>query len=526
MLIDAVRHNLVHMPASKTHFPRGKYYALTWSIPDDFGGMTGALLHRSRAFSRLGGVFVEILTMDDRPDYDEVAARLTESGELVEGVRMRNLWDDLRERTVGAAKTRPEPAAPLVTGHRGGRHDAVVHEGGNEGCRIVVHDGVVLVHECRDEGGVSLATDRFRRDGTLLFTERREKGRRSLVLYDSEGQPLRRWRSRHAFYRWWLDRVLGKKLSFLIVDSKTSARCIPDYRRDNVVTVHIVHAAHREPFGAPELRASRAAVLKRTNDFDAVVVLSERQRLELLGDLSALGIDSGGRIRVIPNGATLPDAQEHEHIRGEGIVIASLDERKRVDCVIDAVAGARQHLDQLSLHIYGGGPSESLLREQIVALNAEKFITLHGYQPGARLHFQTADFSLLTSTSEGFPLVLVESMAAGCIPIAFDIRYGPADIIRDGVNGYLVPEGDIFALAARIVQLQGLPPARLKSMRRKARARSRAFSDLEVARRWAKELQRALDAKRMREVAGKPLRLRLRKRVGVTRRRIYRLIGR
>ena len=56
--------------------------------------MTSALLHRSRAFRRLGGVDVGILTLDDRPDYPELEQRLLCAGELVAGVRIRNLWDD------------------------------------------------------------------------------------------------------------------------------------------------------------------------------------------------------------------------------------------------------------------------------------------------------------------------------------------------------------------------------------------------------------------------------------------------
>ena len=48
--------------------PRGPQFAVTWSIPDDYGGMTAAMLARSSAFSRLGGVPVDVLTFDARPD--------------------------------------------------------------------------------------------------------------------------------------------------------------------------------------------------------------------------------------------------------------------------------------------------------------------------------------------------------------------------------------------------------------------------------------------------------------------------
>lgn len=499
------------MVGSAVHFPRGRYYALTWGIPDAYGGMTRTMLHRSRAFRRLGGVEVEILTIDDRPDYAELSDRLLAAGELVDGLRIRNLWDDLRARPPKAARHAPEPVAPLVPA---------------EGDLVVAHGGVVLLRERRDRDGGLIGADRFRRDGTILATERVVDGRRSIVLYDEAGRPLRRWRSRWALYRWWLDRVFGGRLSFLLIDSKTTARFIPDYRRENVVTVHIVHASHRARPDAPQLRPSREDVLRRCGDFDALVVLTERQRLDLLDDLTALGIDVDARILVIPNGVDLPAVDPTAHARGEGVVVASLDDRKRVEHAVDAAVEARALGERVALDIYGDGERAQTIRALVQERRAEASVELHGYRPDARSRFREADFSLLTSTSEGLPLVLVESMAAGCIPIAYDIRYGPADIIRDGVDGFVVPEGDPRRIAERIVQLQRMPAARVQRMRRCAMSRSREFSDLAVARRWARELQRALDAKRIRDAAEEPLRIRLRRRAGVVRRRVRRFAGR
>ena len=499
------------MAASSVNFPRGKYYALTWSIPDAYGGMTNAMLHRSRAFHRLGGVPVEILTLDDRPDYAELGAALRESGELIEGLSIRNLWDDLRERTVNPA-TKPAKAVPMLQPEA---DDRVVDSG-----------GVVLLRERRDTTGEFVAADRFRRDGTLLATERIARGRRSIVLYAPDGAPLRHWGSRWALYRWWLDRVFGGRLSFLLVDSKTSARFVPSYRREHVVTVHIVHGSHREDPASPELRSSRASTLLRATDFDLVTVLTTRQRRELLDDLARHGVDAEERVRVIPNAIVLPDVEPVEHARGEGIVVASIDERKRVDLAVEAVAEAHEQDESVELEIYGDGPLAPQLRAILCELGADRYVSMRGYRRDARSQFQRTDFSLLTSTNEGLPLVLVESMAAGCIPIAYDIRYGPADIIRDGVDGYVVPDGDTRALAERILELQHMSPANLQAMRRRAMQRAQAFSDLEITKRWARELQRALDTKRVRDAREQPITVRLRRRAGVVKRRLQRVSGR
>ena len=177
--------------------------------------------------------------------------------------------------------------------------------------------------------------------------------------------------------------------------------------------------------------------------------------------------------------------------------MASLDERKRVELAVDAVVAAHAEAPLVTLDIYGGGERAKAIRAQLDAQGAEGFVTMRGYHPDARSRFKQADFSLLTSSSEGLPLVLVESMAAGCIPIAYDIRYGPADIIRDGVSGFLVPEGDTEQLSRRIVELQRMPAAQLQAMRRKAVARAQEFSDEAIAKRWVREFERALNAKRI-----------------------------
>ena len=54
--------------AAGSGLPDGRQLAVTWGIPDRYGGMTSALLHRSRAFVRLAGREVDIVTFDAMPD--------------------------------------------------------------------------------------------------------------------------------------------------------------------------------------------------------------------------------------------------------------------------------------------------------------------------------------------------------------------------------------------------------------------------------------------------------------------------
>ena len=453
--------------------PKGRQFALTWSIPDDFGGMTSALLHRSRAFVRLGGVTVDVLTFDARPDYAGVEARLREGGELIEGMRLLNLWDWLR-----AHEFDPDAAAHPNLGDPHFTALPLVHASGPTAMRLAP-DGVTV-----------LQVDYYRADGTLLASDRRDvhalgtPGGRLVVLCDSAGQPVRSWGSIWGLYRFWLDLLRNREPSFLIVDSKTVANFAMTYRRKRAVVVHVVHNSHMvgdEPVG--ELRASRRAVFENLGEFDAVVVLTQRQRRDVERLLGA-----APNLRVIPNSRQLPARRLFDkRDPGRGITIASLTRRKQVDHAVRAIAAAADEVP-VCLDIFGEGPEHESIARLAAASPA---VRIRGYHPRARQQLETASFILLTGRSEGFPLVLVEAMAAGCIPIAYDVRYGPADLIESGRNGFLVAPGDEKALADAIIALQRMPWHRVSRLRRNARRSAARFSDLAVTRLWAGELMDA-----------------------------------
>lgn len=487
---------------------------LTWSISDSFGGMTSAFMHRSRAFVREAARSVDVLTLDDRLDYVELEAKLRGAGVLVDGIRLFNIWDWLRTHEDAPRKAAPRHAHTPISVDV----DVREHRRG---------DVVLLREQLSDDGRTILQTDRFREDGTLLVTDRRnsETGKRSVVLYDSAGSPARSWGSVWGIYRYWLDQIIGSQESFLVVDSKTAARFMHTYRRRNVVTMHVMHGSHRSADGET-LSTSRRSVLEHLNDFDSVVLLTDGQRADLIRDLGPQD-----NVAVIPNGfdgaaSSTGAIIRPVHTRGAGVMLASLIRRKRVSHAVKAVAKASRAFD-VTLDVFGEGARRALLEKTIRSLDVGTRVHLRGHDTAARSAFATADFMVLTSTSEGLPLALVEGMDAGCIPIAYDIPYGPSDLITNGRNGFLVPAGDIDALAERIVELQRMPARSLAAMRRRAQKTARRFDDRIVTRTWAREMEKAVERKRS-ATTGRPesALLRLRRKAGRAKRRLTRLVGR
>lgn len=478
---------------TRVRLPEGRQFAVTWSIPDEFGGMTDAMLRRSAAFSRLGGVDVDVLTFDARPDTGRLEQALRDRGMLADGVRVRNLYDWLREHPLpgGSLQLDRDVFTPLT----------------DDDSTEPRRRGDVVTSRARvDDDGRVLQVDHYRDDGTLVLSDRRDTrergtvGGRSVVLCDDTGRPVRSWRRIWPLYAAWLDALTGGRRSFMIVDSKTIARFMLTYRRPHVITAHVVHGSHRSaPSEGHPIRRSRREVLEHVDDFDLVAVLSRRQADEI-----ERLVGQHGNLVVIPNSrgplatsdpSTASRISLHRRDPDRVIVLAALTPRKRVSHAIDATQRASSEVGRpFRLDVYGDGESRDAL-ERLVDGSAA--VQLHGYEPDARRRLVEASFLLLTSRSEGFPLVLIESMASGCLPIAYDVPYGPADLIRDGRNGFLVPAGDVGALAAALVRARAMPSRRLARMRRRAIRSARRFDEERVTLRWARELRRVAAQRRL-----------------------------
>ena len=95
----------------------------------------------------------------------------------------------------------------------------------------------------------------------------------------------------------------------------------------------------------------------------------------------------------------------------------------------------------------------------------------------------SASVFVLSSRYEGFPLVLLEAMAAGLAVVTFDCPTGPGEIVTDGISGLLIPPEDVSALAAALDRVMVD-----ESLRRRlgvaGRSAVSAYSSQQIGRRW------------------------------------------
>ena len=99
-----------------------------------------------------------------------------------------------------------------------------------------------------------------------------------------------------------------------------------------------------------------------------------------------------------------------------------------------------------------------------------------------------ASVFVLSSRFEGFPIVLLEAMAAGLAVVSFDCPTGPSEIVADGTSGLLVPPEDVPALAAALDRVMAD-----ETLRRRLAAAAPAavlpYSLENVGRRWDELLE-------------------------------------
>lgn len=95
------------------------------------------------------------------------------------------------------------------------------------------------------------------------------------------------------------------------------------------------------------------------------------------------------------------------------------------------------------------------LKELVKQLNAEECIILAGKQSDVDSYYLKSNIFAFTSSSEGFPNVIGEAQSAGLPVIAFDCIAGPADLIENNKNGYLIPLFDYIQFEEKLRHLMG-----------------------------------------------------------------------
>jgi len=157
-------------------------------------------------------------------------------------------------------------------------------------------------------------------------------------------------------------------------------------------------------------------------------------------------------VKVIPNSViVLPEKMKQEPgfslPPGKKIVaMGGLINQKGFDLLLYIVSRLFKKFTDWNLIIMGKGPLCDELKSEARKLEIENKVTFTGRVMDPYSVLYRCDIFVLSSRYEGFPNALLEAMACGLPPVSFDCPSGPGEIIKQGVNGFLIPPGDVEAM--------------------------------------------------------------------------------
>lgn len=134
------------------------------------------------------------------------------------------------------------------------------------------------------------------------------------------------------------------------------------------------------------------------------------------------------------------------------IAVAELARDKALDLLIDAAARLVPEFPDVRVLIVGRGDQERYLHDRIEALGLSGRVILTGFRRDVPDLLLASDVFVQTSWREGISRSLVEAMYARLPCVVTDVG-STADVVRDGVNGFLVPPGDVTLLTDRLLQV-------------------------------------------------------------------------
>jgi len=231
----------------------------------------------------------------------------------------------------------------------------------------------------------------------------------------------------------------------------------------------------------PSRLSDAVVALSRGNVYQYMIrYLVEDNKLHLINnglDLKvAEGEDAGNQIR-----SEWKWKPEHRHV----LFLGRLDRQKGLSWLLRAWEIVIKTRSQVDLWIVGSGPLEQHLKQQARELGLLSNCHFLPDQPNGRRFIAAADIVVLPSLYEGHALVPLEAMAQGKAFAGTQVD-GIVDSVRNGVEGLLVPAGDVEGLAKILGQLID-DPARGDELGKNGRERAKVF-DWEISSKRYAEL--------------------------------------
>lgn len=484
---QAPLNSLLNSSADKTDDYSRPCLMITWSLGEHFGGMTAMCLKRASYFQRLGTPSA-VVTFDPNPAFHRLVGSAVTNGRLSADVSVINLHEFYTENEPPKSARHFSPTDTSVIDWR---KKTTTHKESD-------HSIFWIDYTDSDSDEVPLTRrEYFRPDGSIYLVDCNmadgndpRKRKRVLQLFRHDQTVGVEFSSAAQLYRYWLSCLVGSRDVDVIVDSKYSAGFLWNWNHPGMAKTVILHSTHIQAGEDPQTGAispSHQTIADHRDSWDQIVFLTNRQR-----EAFNLRFCDNSNTASVSNPVDGPtDFPENDLRESKKVVIVGrLTQNKSVDAAIDVIDTLNHAGIGATLHIIGDGQQREALEKSVEQRDLSPYVKFVGHSSQITSELQSANVALLCSRYEGQSLALLEAMAHGCVPVSFDVNFGPAEVISHKKTGFLVEDRSIEKMAQYVGDL--LTDAALRNkMSRAAFDAAQKFRSPAIYREWKSVLESA-----------------------------------
>ncbi|MFI8413155.1 glycosyltransferase [Paeniglutamicibacter gangotriensis] len=475
---------------------------VTWAVEEDFGGMTTMCLKRAGLFHERG-IPSAVVTFNANPDLESIRSTQRTRGRLHPDVPLLNLHEYYAARTLHPiSPTTGTPDTDEIPWQESARQSRNV-------------DGsLFFIDYQHPSNDMHSLREYFRRDGSTYLRDTSrpsakdpDRAERRLQLLAIDGSVVHDFNSAAKLYRHWLTELADSTDADVIIDSKYAAGFLIAWNHPTAlkfVNFHSTHVAAGADTLTGKLSPAHAKIIEHRDTWDGITFLTESQRSAFVQRFG-----QGSNTVVISNPVDAPSSLPPFEARNPAKVlhVGRFTKGKNIGAVIDIVNAVAASNTSVLLDLIGDGNERPRLEEHVRELGIAHLVTFLGHVQDVPNHLSSARALLLCSRFEGQSLAILEAQAYGCVPVAFDVDFGPRDVITNGRNGFLAPFGDQATAATALSTLLD-DDAVCERMSVQGFETARTFSSDAIFTHWTKALDMARANKKIRlELAAATVRL-------------------
>ena len=258
------------------------------------------------------------------------------------------------------------------------------------------------------------------------------------------------------YYKYQLEKLLRHKIKSSVQEIKPDVVICPridlvGYLLNIKGNIPLIYESHSSckwitfEYDRPMWRIKRFLFKQRIKKVQMVVALTEGDAIEWRKITK--------RVSVIPNVVNLNKTGKYSDCLSKSVIfVGRITEQKDINSLLCIWSIVQQRYPEWHLHIFGEFMNKEEKKDMNIKI-AQQNICMH--EPTSQIidRYLNSSILLMTSVYEPFGLVLPEAMSCGLPVVAFDCPYGPADIITDGQDGFLIKNRNINAFAEKVCLL-------------------------------------------------------------------------